>query len=131
MDWELLYDVLDRADPDILIEGEARGADKWSRNWAESRGFKRAPRIFEKKSFIPVPADWTRYGKAAGPIRNKEMADLLVFYRDDWNCEIEVYAFHNDIENSKGTKNMIEQLQKLGIFATLIVSLKETDANVV
>lgn len=47
----------------VVIEGEARGADTIGREWAESRG-------------IPVekyPADWKRFGRAAGPIRNKQM----------------------------------------------------------
>lgn len=49
----------------VVIEGEARGADTIAREWAESRGI-----TVEK-----YPADWKRYGKAAGPIRNKQMLE--------------------------------------------------------
>jgi hypothetical protein len=63
----------------LLIEGEAPGADKLSRKWAEARGVE----------VLPFPADWddidrpgavvrkSRSGKlydaAAGPFRNMKM----------------------------------------------------------
>jgi len=80
-----------------VIEGEARGADSIARELAEKMGFK----------VIKFPANWRRYGRAAGPIRNRQM---LVEGRPNL-----VIAFHNDIEHSKGTKNMIEQARKAGI----------------
>lgn len=58
------------------------------------------------------PADWRRYGKAAGPIRNKRMLDES---KPDL-----VYAFHNNISKSKGTKNMMEQVQSRGLEVRLI-----------
>ena len=47
----------------IILQGEAPGADTLAKKWAEERGV-------ECKDF---PADWNRYRKAAGPIRNREM----------------------------------------------------------
>lgn len=47
----------------FLIEGGQRGADRWGRKWAIAYGI--AYRTFD--------ADWDRYGKAAGPIRNSLM----------------------------------------------------------
>lgn len=47
----------------VLIEGGQRGADRIARYWAVAHN-------------IPVetfPADWDRYGNAAGPIRNGQM----------------------------------------------------------
>lgn len=47
----------------LLIEGGAKGADRLAREWAKQAG-------------IPVQtfeADWTTYGKGAGPIRNEQM----------------------------------------------------------
>lgn len=68
-----------------VICGGAKGADMLGKKWADENG-------------IPVklmPANWAKHGKAAGPIRNREMAEyadaLLVF----WDGE------------SPGTKNML------------------------
>lgn len=46
------------------------------------------------------------------PIRNKQMLD-------EGKPDL-VLAFHTDIENSKGTKNMIYQAKKRGIKVILI-----------
>lgn len=48
-----------------VIEGGARGADTIARNWAKSRSV----------PVTTVPADWGKYGKSAGFIRNKAMRD--------------------------------------------------------
>jgi len=48
---------------DVLIEGDARGADRIAGYWA------RKNRITNLK----YPADWTTYGRAAGSIRNEQM----------------------------------------------------------
>jgi hypothetical protein len=64
-----LFDTLDclrsKTDISLLIEGGARGADRLAKEWA---------------GFVDVPvqefrADWNRYDKAAGHIRNKQMLD--------------------------------------------------------
>lgn len=49
----------------VIIEGEARGADTMARLWAENR----------MVECIKFPAKWSEYGKAAGPMRNKQMLD--------------------------------------------------------
>lgn len=63
------FDVLDKIDMvigvDVLIHGDARGADRVSQLWAERL---RVP-------FLPFPANWKDHGKAAGPIRNTQMLD--------------------------------------------------------
>lgn len=48
-----------------VYSGAARGADKWGEAWAKTHGIE-----VEK-----YPADWDRYGKRAGPIRNRAMAE--------------------------------------------------------
>ena len=73
-----------------VVCGEARGVDSLGREWAE-------------KNNIPVksfPADWVLYGKKAGPIRNKEMAE----YADV------AIVLHN---GSRGSLDMIDQMKKL------------------
>jgi YspA, cpYpsA-related SLOG family len=79
-----------------VIEGEARGADSIARDVAESLGL----------PVLKFPADWDKYRKAAGPIRNNQM---LTEGRADG-----VVAFHLDIQQSKGTTNMIIQARTAG-----------------
>ena len=50
----------------VLIQGAARGADTYARNWAETHNIR----------CLSFPADWKRNGKAAGPIRNRQMLDV-------------------------------------------------------
>ena len=82
---------------DVVIEGEARGADKMARRLAEEAGV----------PVVPCPAEWDRYGRAAGPIRNRRM---LTECRPDI-----VVAFHDDLFNSKGTRNMMDVAGRAGI----------------
>jgi hypothetical protein len=56
---------------------------------------------------LGFPAQWTRYGRAAGPIRNQRMLDE--------GRPTMAYAFHDDIANSRGTKDMLERLQQAKI----------------
>lgn len=80
-----------------IVEGEAKGADTMARLAAEKFGC----------AFDPYPANWAEHGKAAGPIRNKQM---LVEGKPDV-----VVAYHDAIERSKGTRNMVEQARKAGL----------------
>ena len=85
----------------IIIQGEARGADLLSKRAAIKLGLKH----------LDFPANWAKYGKAAGPKRNKQMLEQLPDL---------VIAFHSNIESSKGTKNCIEQAKKRNIQVEII-----------
>ncbi len=80
----------------IIIEGAAKGADSLAKSVAEELSF-------EVRDY---PANWATHHKAAGPIRNRQM-----LYAEDPD---RVIAFHNDIEGSKGTKDMITISHKEG-----------------
>lgn len=70
-----------------VVEGGQTGADTFAREWAKERG-------------VPVhteEAQWTLYGKPAGPIRNRKM---LI----DWEPN-GVVAF----PGNSGTQNMMDQ----------------------
>lgn len=84
-----------------VIEGEARGADTLARIAGEELGL----------TVVKYPADWDRHGKAAGPIRNQQMLD-------EGQPDM-VVAFHNNINNSKGTRDMITRAKKAGINCVL------------
>ena len=91
--WNVMRDLIEEFGKFTAIHGDARGADKLSGEVAEEFNLK-----VEK-----YPADWNKYGKFAGPIRNREMLDQ----RPDL-----VIAFHPFISNSKGTKDCISEARK-------------------
>lgn len=95
---------------DLLIEGEYKGADTMARQWAESRGI----------PVEPHPADWEKHGKAAGPIRNREMLKSKPH---------RVIAYHNSIATSKGTKDMVTIALKAGIPCVLVTEGGVTTFN--
>lgn len=76
-----------------LIEGEANGADKLSKQVALELGL-------PEDRILRYPADWDKHGRAAGPIRNREMLKL-------GNPHV-VLAFHERPWDSKGTVDMVE-----------------------
>ena len=93
--YEGLAQVMDRllanvTDEIQIVCGMARGADRLGERYAKERGY--SIRYFE--------ADWDEHGRAAGYIRNEEMAknaDALVAFWDG---------------QSKGTYHMIETAQR-------------------
>jgi hypothetical protein len=78
-----------------VIHGDCRGADRMAGG---------AAKMF-KLEVVAVPADWS-LGRSAGPIRNRKMLDM----KPDL-----VIAFHDDVENSKGTKDCVGEARKRGI----------------
>lgn len=88
----------------VLVHGGATGADT------------EAARVGQRLLGLPIEihrADWTKYGRAAGPIRNKEMvnlgADLCLAFPD-----------HPKGQGSRGTWGCIELAHQAGI-PTLVV----------
>lgn len=93
----------------VVIEGECRGADLMGRRAAEAIGLSA-----DSFTLLPFPADWNRYKLAAGPIRNQQMLDE--------GKPTEVWAFHDTIEQSVGTKDMVNRALKAGLKVYLITS---------
>lgn len=87
---------------ECIIEGEANGADKLGREVGEEL----------KIPVIPFPADWEKHGKAAGHIRNQQMLDE--------GSPDYILAFHENIEQSKGTLNMLQKALKNNIKYQLV-----------
>lgn len=114
---DLIRETLIDYGPDIVIEGEARGADKLSRMVAEQDlGLSVADGTIE-----PFPADWNRYKRAAGPIRNKAQLKRLLELREE-GYEVAVVAFHENIEESKGTKDMVDISRAAGVAVEVVSS---------
>jgi hypothetical protein len=92
----------------FLVEGCARGADRiacemWDGRPSDKGGVRGTNAWLVHEHF---PADWETHGKAAGPIRNRMMLAT---------GPSAVYAFHDDITSSKGTKDMVTIAKKAGI----------------
>lgn len=73
-----------------IVSGGCKGADSLAERYANENNI--AMKIF--------PANWTKYGKAAGPIRNKEMVNYIKNYNSI------VVAFIS--KDSIGTKNTVK-----------------------
>lgn len=96
-DYALLENKLDRLlsgkENVQIISGGAFGADALGEKYAKDRNL----------PLVVILADWNAFGRSAGPIRNRKMAeqaDALVAFWDG---------------RSKGTKNMIDTANKLGL----------------
>ncbi len=82
-----------------IISGGARGADSLGEQLASSYRLK----------LTVFPAQWDTYGKAAGMIRNKEMADYATKDSD----KAILFAFWDG--QSRGTKGMIDIAKRCGM----------------
>lgn len=93
--------------PTLIISGRARGVDRKGEDWAKENNV----------PILKMPADWQKYKKAAGPIRNTQMAEkgdaLLCF----WDGK------------STGTKDMIECAKKKNLKIHIVYTEKDIDAN--
>lgn len=75
----------------IIVCGMAKGADMCGWNWARDNNI----------PILEYPANWKLHGKAAGPIRNQEMAQVANGLIAFWNG------------TSRGTENMINTMKEL------------------
>ena len=75
----------------VVLSGKCRGADKLGERFATERGW----RILE------FPADWAKYGRAAGPVRNRKMVDASDAVICFWDGK------------SRGTASLIQYAKKL------------------
>lgn len=74
-----------------IVSGNARGADRLGEKYSTEYGL----------NLTLYPANWKKYGNAAGPIRNRAMAEYADALIAVWDG------------NSKGTENMIDCMHKL------------------
>lgn len=89
-DAERVYAELEAMNPTKIIQGGAGGADLFARLYAEDNNI---PLVTHK-------ADWNKYGRAAGPIRNEVM--LLS------HPQAKVIAF----PGGRGTQNCIDTAKR-------------------
>jgi len=85
----------------VIVAGGAAGADELAKDYALEHGLQ----------YIEFPADWEKYGRAAGPKRNDEMVKFIK--------EKNGTALYFWDGESKGTKHCIESARKNGIDVTI------------
>lgn len=100
---ELGTHLLATMDDIEIVSGHASGADTLGERFAKAYHY--PLKIF--------PAEWDKYGKAAGPIRNEQMAKYAA--EADRGMLI---AF--PIGESRGTKNMIKLAKQYGLEVNVI-----------
>lgn len=79
--------------PTEIVSGGAYGVDSLGEKWA----------VAQNTKVTKFNADWDQYGKDAGPIRNKQIADYADALVAIWDGE------------SRGTLNMINEAHKNGL----------------
>lgn len=88
----VLSEIREHCNIALLIEGGAAGADRLCSNYAYKNGV----------ISVRCEANWTRHGKAAGSLRNKDMVNIGPHF-----C----VAF----PGGRGTVDAVEQCQQAGI----------------
>lgn len=87
----------------IFMHGNATGADQCCDEGCSSMGYPR----------MRVPYIG-KLGRAGGPVRNDAMKQVAVALQTaGW--EVEVWAFHDDMPHSEGTKDMVVRCRKAGL----------------
>lgn len=84
----------------IVLSGGASGADALGERYAKEYNLQ-----IERH-----PAEWDKYGRSAGPIRNAEMAA----------CADALIAFPKEGESNRGTYNMISLAKTKGLLVRVI-----------
>jgi len=109
-DYNMIFDALTKYKDKyvLLIHGDCKGADKLAGEAATKLKFE----------IDAKPADWNKYGRAAGPIRNTEMVKQAAEFHNR-GVEVHVLAFHDDLQKSVGTKHCVNQAKKYKLNTTL------------
>jgi hypothetical protein len=96
--WHILDALQSKLDqPLVLITGMARGADTWAAMWGSTK--------IPRENQLDFPAQWHKYGRAAGPKRNQQMLD-------EGKPDL-VIAFGG--LNGRGTNDMVRRSKNAGI----------------
>lgn len=91
-----------------IVEGCATGADALAEAWCMANpGFKdeHHPAHWRHDRNCELPCKKV-VGRAAGPIRNSEMLQMLPDF---------VLAFHENLDESKGTRDMVDKAKRKGL----------------
>lgn len=101
-DYEMLRNTVFSAE---IVSGGAPGADTLAVRYATEVDM----------PFKVFPADWKKYGRSAGPRRNRQMAEYADAAIVFWDGK------------SRGTQNMIQQMRELGKPVEVVIYPKEEE----
>ena len=89
-DYKLVAEAMKRCNFKVteVVSGCATGVDRMGETWARANNL----------PIKEMPANWYQHGKAAGPIRNREMAEYADAAVVIWDGK------------SRGTRNMINEM---------------------
>lgn len=96
-DYRKVLEQLRKLNVKLVISGACRGADSLAVKAARTCGI----------PYVEFPAEWERFGKSAGPVRNVQM---MKEGKPDF-----VLVFHPNIDSSKGSKHMLSLVKKAGV----------------
>lgn len=91
-DYDLVLEAINHSgfEIDTVVCGGARGVDDLGLRWAKEN----------RRNYVVFPAKWDEHGKAAGPIRNRKMAEYADALIAVWDGK------------SRGTASMIKEAEK-------------------
>lgn len=105
--WANFYFIIEEINKQLNItevhSGGAKGTDGMAKRWAIQKGIK----------YVEWPADWKRWGKAAGPKRNEQIVDAVEYLIAFPKLEV-------DGTYSKGTASSIKNAEMKGKPITII-----------
>ena len=103
----------------LLLHGGARGADAAIGRAAQQLGW----------SALVMPAQWERHGRAAGPIRNRELLEQAVARAEahsspGYQASVLVVAF----PGGAGTASLVQQARRMASRSPVPISVAEVSA---
>ncbi|MCP9824912.1 SLOG family protein [Synechococcus sp. EJ6-Ellesmere] len=104
----------------LLLHGGARGADAAIARAAHQLGW----------SALVLPAEWRRHGRAAGPIRNRELLELAVARAEahtspDDSTSVLVVAF----PGGAGTASLVQQARRMASRSPVPIAVVEVSPS--
>lgn len=94
----------------FLVHGGARGADLIADEYARLLGIQT----------VMCDANWTFYKRAAGPIRNSMQLKVAMALAAFLKEQLVVLAFHSNLKESKGTRDMIIKARRARVLVKII-----------
>lgn len=101
-DNEVVYRVLTKFKPDLVMHGGARGIDSLADKWAEHNGV----------LCLVFPALWDEEGKEAGTTRNQRMVEIAATLKHHGH-RVQVFAFPS--ANGSGTQDCMLRAYEAGL----------------